>query len=111
MGQVIKAYMGLFFLLLEALTGMGIVSAGVQTAAARDYHSDIMEEISCSNFNERVIEACIKQAKREGYEVSIETMAYDQGVNVQHVSVLLNYEYAIPILNLFSRHQIRGMAG
>lgn len=111
MGQVIKIYMGLFFLLLEALTGMGVVSAGVQTAAARDYHSDIMEEIACSNFNEGVMEACIEQAETEGYQVKIEPVIYDEDANIQLASVTLNYEYAIPVLNLFSKHEIRGMAG
>lgn len=111
MGQVIKIYMGLFFLLLEALTGMGIVSAGVQTAAARDYHSDIMEEIACSNFNEGVMEVCVEQAREAGYEVKIEPVKYDEDANIQLASVTLNYEYAIPVLNLFSKHEIRGMAG
>lgn len=111
MGQIIKVYMGLFFLLLEALTGMGIVAAGVQTTAARNYHSDIMEEIMCSNFNEGVMEACIEQAKEEGFEVKIEPIVYDGDANIQLASVTLNYEYAIPVLNLFSEHEIRGVAG
>lgn len=111
MGQVIKAYMGIFFLLLEALLGMGIVAAGVQTSAARNYHSDIMEEIACSNFNEGVIQACIKQAEKEGYRVEIEPTVYDETSNIQLASVILYYDYAIPILNLFSEHEIRGMAG
>lgn len=111
MGQVIKIYMGLFFLLLEALAGMGVVAAGVQTTAARDYHSDIMEEVACSNFNAGVIEACIEQAQEEGYQVKIEPVIYDEDANIQLASVTLNYEYAIPVLNLFSKHEIRGMAG
>lgn len=111
MGQVIKIYMGLFFLLLEGLVGMGVVSAGVQTSAARDYHSDIMEEIACSNFNEGVMEACIEQAQKEGYQVKIEPIVYDDDTNIQLAFVTLDYEYAIPVLNLFSKHEIRGMAG
>lgn len=111
MGQVIKIYMGLFFLLLESLTGMGIVSAGIQASAARDYHSDIMEEIACSNFNDGVIEACIEQAEKAGYRVEIEPAVYDEDDNIQLVSVILHYDYAIPVLNLFSGHEIRGMAG
>lgn len=111
MGQVIKIYMGLFFLLLEALTGMGVVAAGIQTAAARDYHSDIMEEIACSNFNEEVIEACMEQAEKAGYQVEIEPAVYDEDANIQLASVILYYDYAIPVLNLFSQHEIRGMAG
>ena len=89
MGQVIKAYMGLFFLLLEALLGMGIVAAGVQTSAARNYHSDIMEEIACSNFNEGVIEACIEQAAKEGYRMEVESAVYDETSNMQLASVIL----------------------
>lgn len=111
MGQVVKVYMGLFFLLLEALVGMGVVTAGVQTEAARNYHSDILEEISCSNFNEEVMEACIAQAQKVGYQVRIEPVVYDETANIQLASVTLNYEYAIPVLNLFSNHEIRGMAG
>ena len=111
MGQVIKVYMGLFFLLLEAMTGMGVVAAGVQTEAARDYHSDIMEEIVCSNFNAGVMEACVEQAQKAGYQVEIEAVVYDEDSNIQLASVTLDYEYAIPVLNLFSKHEIRGMAG
>lgn len=111
MGQVIKAYMGLFFLLLEALTGMGIVSAGVQTEAARNYHSDILEEISCSNFNRSVMNACIEQAEEAGYQVKIEPVIYDAGENIQLAAVTLEFEYAIPVLNLFSSRRIRGIAG
>ncbi len=103
--------MGLFFLLLEALVGMSVVTAGVQTAAARDYHSDVMEEVSCSNFNENVMGACIEQAKEAGYQLKIAPAVYDEEKNIRLVSVTLNYEYAIPILNLFSNHEIRGLAG
>lgn len=111
MGQVIKVYMGLFFLLLEALAGIGVVSAGIQTSAARDYHSEMLEEISCSNFNEGVIAACVEQAEEEGYQVKVEPVTYDEAANIKLASVTLNYEYAIPVLNLFSKHEIHGMAG
>ena len=70
-----------------------------------------MEEIACSNFNTGVMEACIEQAEEEGYQVKIEPVIYDKDANIQLASVTLNYEYAIPVLNLFSKHEIRGMAG
>lgn len=111
MGQVIKVYMGLFFLLLEALLGMGVIAAGVQTEEARNYHSDIIEEISCSNFNEGVMKSCIEQAETSGYQVKIEPVKYDEAANIQLASVTLEYKYAVPVLNLFANHEIRGMAG
>lgn len=111
MGQVVKMYMGLLFLLLEALTGMGVVAAGMQTAAARDYHSDIIKEVACSNFNENVMEACVIRAEEDGYQLQIEPVTYDEAANIKLASVTLNYEYAIPVLNLFSKHEIHGVAG
>ena len=45
MGQVIKAYLGLCFLLLMGLVGIGVVAAGIEAAAARDYHADAISEI------------------------------------------------------------------
>ncbi len=63
MGQVIKTYLGLFFILLMGLVGIGVVTAGIQSAAARNYHADVINEIECSNFNDGVIEACKQQAQ------------------------------------------------
>ena len=62
MGQVLKTYLGLFFLLLIGLVGIGVVAAGMEAAAARDYHADVISEIECSNFNAGVIAACKSQA-------------------------------------------------
>lgn len=66
MGQVLKAYLGLCFLLLMGLVGIGVVAAGIEAAAARDYHADAISEIECSNFNASVISACKSQAKSKG---------------------------------------------
>lgn len=110
MSQVIKMYMGLFFLLMEALVGMGIITAGIKTMAARDYHADILNEIECSNFNPGVMEACRKQAEKAGYQVEIEPVVYDEDRNVQMASVILKYEYAIDALQLAASREIRGTA-
>lgn len=110
MSQVIKMYLGLFFLLVEALAGMGIITAGIQTMAARDYHADILNEIECSNFNPGVMKACEAQAEQAGYQVEIEPLVYDEEHNVQLASVILKYEYAIGALQLAASREIRGMA-
>ncbi len=105
MGQVLKTYLGLFFLLLMGLVGIGVVAAG-----ARSYHADVISEIECSNFNAGVISACKSQAKNKGYELAVANMVYDAEQNQQMAEVILSYDYAIPVLNLVSGHEIRGFA-
>lgn len=108
MGQVIKTYLGLFFILLMGLVGIGVVTAGIQSTAARNYHAGVISEIECSNFNDGVIESCKRQAQEAGYELKVKTMEYDR--HVKTAEVILGYDYAIPVLNLVTEHEIRGFA-
>lgn len=110
MGQVIKTYLGLFFLLLTGIVGIGVVTAGIQSANARSYHADIISEIACSNFNDNVIAGCYQQARKAGYELAVKTMTYDERGHTKMAEIILDYEYAIPVLNLVTEHQIRGFA-
>lgn len=110
MGQVVKTYLGLFFLLLMGLVGIGVVTAGVQSAAARNYHADVISEIECSNFNAGVIAACRQQAQDAGYGLEVKTMSYDADGHAMTAEVILEYDYAIPILNLTTEHEVRGFA-
>lgn len=110
MGQVIKTYLGLFFLLVMGLVGIGVVTAGVQSSAARNYHADVISEIENSNFNDSVIGACVQQAQDSGYDLQVKTMDYDTDGHIKTAEVILGYDYAIPVLNLVTDHEIRGFA-
>lgn len=110
MGQVIKSYLGLFFLLLMGLVGIGVVTAGVQSSAARSFHADVISEIECSNFNAGVVTACRQQAQEAGYGLEVKTMNYDDEGHVMTAEVILKYDYAIPVLNLVTDHEVRGFA-
>ena len=110
MGQVIKTYLGIFFLMVTGVVGIGVVTAGIQSANARNYHADVISEIECSNFNDSVVSACRKQAELEGYKLKVKTMAYDAQGHTKWAEVILDYKYAIPALNLVTDHQVRGFA-
>lgn len=110
MGQVIKTYLGLFFILLTGLVGIGVVTAGVQSAAARNYHADVIAEIECSNFNDGVIAACKTQAQEAGYDLTVRAMTYDARGKQKTAEIILTYDYAIPVLNLITEHEVRGFA-
>ena len=125
MSQVIKAFTGIFFLMLLTLLGSGIVSAQLDSAYARDYKEAVVAEIENSGFCESVMNACLTQAREDGYELTM--TIYQSGEepivvgskvdgdimaeNVEMVEILLNYDYSIPFLNYMSRHTLRGYAG
>ena len=52
----------MFFLIVTGIVGIGVVTAGIQSANARNYHADVISEIECSNFNDAVVAACRQQA-------------------------------------------------
>lgn len=100
----------MFFLIVTGMVGIGVVTAGIQSANARNYHADVISEIECSNFNKSVVAACQQQAKEKGYYLKIKTMAYDAQGHTKWAEVILDYKYAIPVLNLVTDHQVRGFA-
>lgn len=110
MGQIIKTYLGIFFLLVTGMVGIGVVTAGIQSANARNYHADVISEIECSNFNAAVVAVCQQQAKEAGYELEVKTVDYNPQEHVKMAEIILHYEYAIPMLNLVTDHQVRGFA-
>ncbi len=110
MGQIMKTYLGIFFLLVTWMDAICEVTAGIQSATARTYPPDVISEIECSNFNDAVVSACCRQAKEAGYDLQVKTMAYDARGHAMIAEVILDYEYAIPVLDLVTDHQVRGFA-
>ncbi len=126
MSQIIKAFTGMFFLLLLVLLGNGIVVAQLESAVAREYKDAVIAEIENSNFNPLVMDACIRQAEAAGYQLKI--TVYQEGepalelttpsesalppvfAPVKAAEVLVNYEYKIGFLNYSSWRSIRGYA-
>ena len=108
MGQVLKTYLGLFFLLIMGLVGIGVVAAGIEVTAARNYHADVISQVECSNFNAGVISACKNQAGERGYQLEVAELVYDVEGNQRMAEIILSFEYSIPIppvpLILFPMH-------
>ena len=122
MSQVFKVFMGVFFLVLLLLTGVGIISAQLDVTAALDYKADIVTELENSNYNPQVINACIEQAQENGYQLEIRTFV-SGGASTSYVSpnasdtkdvvmaeVILTYPYRMIFLETFLEHQVRGYA-
>ncbi|MFQ9514753.1 MAG: hypothetical protein ACLRZ9_02890 [Eubacterium sp.] len=76
-----------------------IISSDNQNADARNFYNVVVNRIEDSNCNLQIIEACIKEAESNGYELSVE----DVTVYAEHPSRLVTMKYSIrfPVFGLF----------
>ena len=122
MGQIVKTYLGIFLMMLLTMLGIGMITAEVQIAKARNYKTDVVIELENSNYNQTVVEACRKQAENLGYTLDI-TLYDDFGgiyqademnqVGLRQIAmaeVLLKYQYKMGPFHGSSWHSIKGMA-
>lgn len=110
MGTVIKGFIGIFFILVNVVTGVSIIGQGVEEHAAQNFHADVISEIENSNFAPSVIQSCIAQAEKEGYELTVDNIIADADNNVQMAEVTMKYKYDIDIFNVTAEKEKRGFA-
>ncbi len=105
MSQVVKAFVGIFFIMVFTMLGTGIVGAQMESAYARDYKENVIAEIENSDLSRQVIDSCIMQAKRDGYDLKVQIYKKNEQKTAE---ICLAYEYRIGFLNYVSRHEIWG---
>ncbi len=109
MEKIINAFTTVLFYMLCALGGAALLTASAQTAAAKEYKSDVITEIENSDFNRAVIATCISQAQMEGYTLTVTPSANAEGETLS-ADVILSYDYKIPVFGIETRHATRGIA-
>ena len=112
MSTIIKSYTSIILIIIAALTLGGIISATIDVRNARDYHAAIVDEIEESNHAQDVIDMCKEEAKKNGYELIVESYQSDsdEGNDSMISKVTLKYNYKINFLKIKSNHEIIGYA-
>jgi len=77
MSQIIKAFLGVFLLLLLATCGIAIFSAFLSVIQAQNLHAEIVNQLESSAFHPSVLEECFEAADEEGYELTV--LLYEEG--------------------------------
>lgn len=106
----IETMISIILLTLMTVLGSSYIIAGLNTQRAQNYHSAIVTEIEASEFSDNVITECQNKAKNDGYkELTIKKYTSVE-TGRTYAKVVLDYNYAIPILNIFLTHEITGYA-
>lgn len=82
MSQIIKAFTGVFFILLMMCLSVGIVSMFLQTVQAQNLHAAMLNELENSNFAKAVIEECFLVSEELGYDLDMTLYDRAKGVVV-----------------------------
>lgn len=110
MKNVIGAFETLLVLMINLFFCITVGNASASVAAAKEYKADVIAEIENSNFNAFVIEGCIKQAEKVGYQLEIANYIYDENYDIQTAEVILKYTYQLPLFGISINQTTRGIA-
>lgn len=105
MDTVLKAFMGIFLLLLLTAISVGLIGATIKADEADYFFSETAKKISVSHFSDEVIMECKDNAKEKGYQLTVKTFDVNgSGKKVGKGSLL--YEFCVPILGIKKQYRI-----
>lgn len=109
MKGAIETMVGIVLLAFITVMGTSYIVVALNNQSAQNYHSAVIVELEESNMSDAVIADCIAKAEENGYN----SLVIDKKTGVSgnsYAKVTLNYDYSIPILNMFLQHEIVGYA-
>lgn len=99
MDNLIKGFLGVFFLLLISFLGLSLVHASMNARDADTFLSASAKQISNSNYAPTVIETCKEEARQKGYRLSMETVQPKDRDRPVYGKLKLRYDFTVPILS------------
>lgn len=84
---------------LSCVLFASIISSNNQISDARDFYNVIVNRIEDSDCNESVIQDCVNEAEKKGYDLKVQ----DLTIYEKHPSrlVVMGYSVVLPIFSLF----------
>lgn len=123
MRQVIEGMVTMMFVVLLCLTGVELLEAHVDAGMAKDYRNQVVGSLLNSDFDFRVINENLKEAREHGYVLSVRLYLEDgRSVesadefstldgDVEMAQISLEYKIPIPVLHKETTHVIMATVG
>ncbi len=106
METIIKGFVGFFFSLLLVVIGLQFLNASLEARRAQSFMADVTTRISASHFSKGVVEACRRDALREGYELQVEVQ--QRGTSgVCYGSATMEYPFTLPMFGIHKTHRLQ----
>ncbi len=75
MKNIMSISLSIISLIVLSLFAITFIDIHFQIQNAQQYHSDVINKIQASNYNQNVIDECIYTAKGNQYELSVDNLA------------------------------------
>lgn len=109
MKGAVETMIGMIMIAFMAVLSTAYITASLNTQRAQNYYSAVVAEVEAGDFSEVVIQDCVKKAQDNGYTgLKVEPLVTADGG--KYAKVTLTYNYTIPMLDLFLKHEITGYA-
>ena len=124
MSQIMKAFMGVYMVLLLMVTSAGVLGAFYQILHAQNTHAIMLDELENSDFAKVIMEACFETAERESYRLQMSLHSDTEQVkicmkadelpenmeSVKMVELILFYDIEIAFFDIAKEQQLFGYA-
>lgn len=124
MSQIMKAFMGVFMVLLLMTTSAGVLGAFYQILHAQNTHAVMLDELENSDFAKQIMEACFETAEEESYRLQLSLYSTSKEIttctsvvelpdnteDVMMVEVVLFYDIEIAFFEIAKEQQLFGYA-
>lgn len=124
MSQIMKAFMGIFMVMLLLVSSTGVLGAFYQILHAQNTHAVMIDELENSDFARGVMQSCFETAERESYRLQMSLYSDSDGIitctdvteipmntdQVRMVEVVLFYDIEIVFFELAEEQQLFGYA-
>lgn len=124
MSQVMKAFMGVFMVLLLVTTSAGVLGAFYQILHAQNTHAVMLDELENSDFAKGIMEACFETAELEEYRLQMNLFSESEEIqtcmsieelpnnteDVTMVEVILFYDIELAFFEIATEQQLFGYA-
>lgn len=124
MSQIMKAFTGVFFILLMMMSSVGLLSGFLQVVQAQNYHRVIIDELENSDYAKSVLQESFLVAEEAGFELAVTLYYENEGVvkcanltdipenctGVYMAEVELGFPFQIAFLEVDTRQRLFGYA-
>ena len=124
MSQVMKAFMGVFMVMLLMITSTGVLGAFYQILHAQNTHAVMIDELENSDYARAIMIACFETAEAEDFDLQLSLYSEQEEIktctsiadlpedtaDVSMVEVVLHYSIELAFFDVVKEQQLYGYA-
>ncbi|SFB02687.1 hypothetical protein SAMN05216249_10752 [Acetitomaculum ruminis DSM 5522] len=111
MDEIVKGFTGLFIIMVAVFMLLSFIGVSFDIETARGFFNEASDEIRDGNYSPKVINECISNAQKKGYELRFTEMKNDEDGIVEGGRLNLSYNIKIGFFKLEKKKTLDAYIG